>query len=73
MCGGWGRVGMKTLGLYLSTTAIAITLAVVAVVLLRPGAGANLEPEMAYSPKEAPPLIDTLVGLFPSNPIQAHG
>jgi Na+/H+-dicarboxylate symporter len=66
-----GRVGGKTLALYLSTTAIAITLALTAAVLVEPGAGFNLSTEVTFQPVEPPSLRDTIVGLFPSNPIRA--
>ena len=66
-----GRVGGKTLTLYLATTAIAITLALTAAVLVEPGAGFNLTTDASFQPVEAPSLRDTIVGLFPSNPIRA--
>jgi len=66
-----GRVGGKTLALYLATTAIAITLALTAAVLVEPGAGFHLSTEASFQPVEAPSLRDTIVGLFPSNPIRA--
>ncbi len=66
-----GRVGGKTLALYVATTAIAITLALTAAVLVEPGAGFNLTTDASYQAAEAPSLRDTIVGLFPSNPIRA--
>jgi Na+/H+-dicarboxylate symporter len=66
-----GRVGGKTLALYVATTAIAITLALTAAVLVEPGAGFNLTTDTSYQAAEAPSLRDTIVGLFPSNPIRA--
>ena len=65
-----GRLGIKAVGLYLATTAFAVILALVGAVLVGPGKGSNLEPA-AFVPKEAPPLIDVLINLFPTNPIRA--
>ncbi len=66
-----GRVGVKTLGLYLFTTAVAITLALVAAVLVRPGVGFALTTDASFEAVEPPSLVQTLIGLFPSNPIRA--
>jgi Na+/H+-dicarboxylate symporter len=67
-----GRVGGKTLALYLATTAVAITLALSAAMLVRPGAGFDLTaPPSPVSVQEAPSITDTLINLFPSNPVEA--
>ncbi len=66
-----GRVGGKTLGLYMATTAIAITFALTAAVLVQPGVGFDLPTDVSYVAKEAPSLTDTLINLFPTNPIRA--
>jgi Na+/H+-dicarboxylate symporter len=66
-----GRVGGKTLGLYLFTTAAAISLALLAAALVQPGAGFNLPTDLAYAGREAPPLTETLINIFPANPVRA--
>jgi Na+/H+-dicarboxylate symporter len=66
-----GRVGGKTLGLYLASTGLAVTLAVTAAVFVQPGAGFDLVADVAFQAKEAPPLTEVLIRLFPTNPIQA--
>ena len=66
-----GRVGGKTLGLYLATTGIAVALALLAASLLRPGAGFGLMSEATFVAQQAPSLRDVLVDLFPSNPVKA--
>jgi Na+/H+-dicarboxylate symporter len=66
-----GRVGGKTLGLYLVTTAIAVTLALLAAGLFQPGVGFELESAVTFQAKEAPSLVETIVGLFPTNPVRA--
>ncbi|RKX32856.1 MAG: dicarboxylate/amino acid:cation symporter [Verrucomicrobia bacterium] len=66
-----GRVGVKTVGLYLATTAVAITLALVAAIVIGPGIGFELRTEAVFEPKPAPPLTEVLISLFPTNPVQA--
>jgi Na+/H+-dicarboxylate symporter len=67
-----GRIGGKTLGLYLLTTAIAISMAIVAAILVEPGVGADVATEgLEYAVKEAPSLGQTLINIFPSNPFRA--
>ena len=67
-----GRVGAKTLGLYLFTTAVAIILALTLARVVSPGGGFEMTGEFAeYVPREAPPLADVLINIFPENPIQA--
>ena len=66
-----GRVGAKTLGLYLMTTAIAVSLALIAATIIRPGAGFDLDTDAVYEAQEAPSLAEVFIGLFPSNPIRA--
>jgi Na+/H+-dicarboxylate symporter len=66
-----GRVGAKTLGLYLVTTAIAVVIALAIATLLGPGKGFELAGEAAYQPRPAPPLADVIVGMFPTNPVHA--
>jgi Na+/H+-dicarboxylate symporter len=66
-----GRVGLKTLALYLITTAIAISLAMGAALLLRPGAGVPPPDAGSYVAKEAPPFVETLINIFPRNVFEA--
>ncbi|MBM4382218.1 MAG: dicarboxylate/amino acid:cation symporter [Deltaproteobacteria bacterium] len=66
-----GRVGGKTMALYLVTTTIAIAIAVSAGALVRPGDGFALPTDVAYSPPPAPALSEVLLGIFPTNPVQA--
>lgn len=69
-----GRMSAKTLGLYLMTTALAISLALLLARWIGPGAGA-VEGLMAqgasFTPPVPPSVIDILVGLVPANPIAA--
>ncbi|MBL4575827.1 MAG: dicarboxylate/amino acid:cation symporter [Opitutaceae bacterium] len=66
-----GRVGLKTVFLYLGTTAIAISIALTAAVVFQPGVGFELSTNEGFSPKEAPPLSEVIIGLFPTNPVKA--
>ena len=66
-----GRVGGRTLALYLGTTAIAITIALTMAVVVSPGVGFDLPSNLEYIPRPAPLLGDTLIGLFPTNPVRA--
>jgi Na+/H+-dicarboxylate symporter len=66
-----GRVGGMTMALYVATTTIAIAVAVAAAALVRPGAGFTLPTDVAYAPPTAPPLSEVLLGIFPTNPVQA--
>jgi Na+/H+-dicarboxylate symporter len=66
-----GRVGAKTLALYLVTTAVAITLALVTASLVQPGVGFNLQTGADYVAQEAPALTDVLIRIFPTNPVRA--
>ncbi len=68
-----GRLGGKTIGLYLLTTAIAVSLALSIALIVEPGVGAADEGLAApeFTAKQAPSFKDTLVDIFPSNPIAA--
>jgi Na+/H+-dicarboxylate symporter len=67
-----GRIGGKTLGLYLLTTAIAISLAIAAAVIVGPGVGFDLPTEaLGYAAKETPGFAQILIEIFPSNPFEA--
>ncbi|MFQ5416652.1 MAG: dicarboxylate/amino acid:cation symporter [Myxococcota bacterium] len=65
------RIGGKTVALYLGTTAVAISAALLAAIVLQPGAGFELATDATFSVSEPPSLVDTLINLFPSNPVQA--
>jgi len=65
-----GRVGVKTLALYLFTTAVAISLALLFALLLGPGVGAHFA-TTEFTSKAAPSVAQVLANLVPSNPIAA--
>jgi Na+/H+-dicarboxylate symporter len=67
-----GRVGGKALALYLGTTIFAVAMALAFAVLVQPGAGVDAGAGMAYTPPSAPPpLLDQIIGIVPTNPVQA--
>ena len=66
-----GRIGLKTVALYLMTTAIAISLALTVANIINPGLGINMAEGMTFQAKEAPPLTQVVLDIFPSNPVAA--
>ncbi|QDP01646.1 dicarboxylate/amino acid:cation symporter [Thalassotalea sp. PS06] len=66
-----GRIGGRAIGLYLMTTAIAISLAIMAALIVQPGADFNMTAETTYAAKEAPSLAQVIINMFPSNPFNA--
>ncbi len=68
-----GKVGVKTIGFYLLTTALAISLAILIGLLVRPGEGLNMEAiqgaETVIGEKTS--LADTILNIIPTNPIAA--
>ena len=66
-----GAIATKTLLLYMLTTALAISAALLAAMLIQPGVGMNLVTDANFIAQEAPPLKQVIVDIFPSNPVQA--
>jgi len=66
-----GAVATKTVALYMTTTAIAIALAILVGVIVQPGVGIDLAMATEFVAKEAPPLKNTIINIFPNNPIQS--
>lgn len=66
-----GRLGGKTLLLYLFTTAVAISLAMGCAWLFEPGVGANLSSNTALTIDQGSSFAQVMIDIFPSNPIAA--
>jgi len=66
-----GAVATKTVGLYMVTTAVAIALAILVAVVVQPGVGIDLAMTTEFVAKQAPPLKDTIINIFPSNPVES--
>ena len=66
-----GRIGIKTLVLYLFTTAAAISLALIVANIINPGLGMSLASDTVFVAKESPPIKQVFLEIFPSNPVKA--
>jgi len=66
-----GRLGGKSIGLYLITTAIAITVAISLALLFSPGEGVPLPTNNVYDEKVPPSLASVIIAMFPTNPFEA--
>ncbi len=64
-----GRIGIKTLALYLITTAVAIVIGLAFGNLFQAGAGMNIPGDLQATAREAKPFLDVILDIFPSNPI----
>ncbi|MBR9883510.1 MAG: dicarboxylate/amino acid:cation symporter [Oceanospirillales bacterium] len=67
-----GRIGLKSLVLYMATTAVAITIGLGMGSVFMPGEGVNMvASDGAIAAKEAPAMVQTLLDMIPKNPISA--
>lgn len=68
-----GRIGGKTVGFYLLTTAFAVTLALIIANFLKPGIGVNVAHTAAkqVNTASAPFIMDIFTNMIPTNPVQA--
>jgi proton glutamate symport protein len=79
-----GRIGGKTIGFYLCTTAVAVTIGLIVSNVVQPGSRIDDSTRDALSARfegdavsrmqladEAPRVIDTLLNIIPRNPIQS--
>jgi Na+/H+-dicarboxylate symporter len=62
-----GRIGAWSVGLYLVTTSIAVSLALVAGILIGPGRGFGLSTAATFAATPPPSLVDVLIDVFPQN------
>ena len=64
------NIGVKVVGIYAITSALSVCIGLVMANLIDPGAGFDmslLSGGTEYEAQEMPSIIDTLVGMFPSN------
>lgn len=65
-----GRLSLKSIGLYLLTTAIALTLALTLASVFQPGIGMPVG-DAYFSAADKPPLTDVLINIIPQNAFKA--
>lgn len=69
-----GKVGLKTVGFYIATTALAVTIALSVAYMIDPGIGLNMdavEKSEVTATSEGTDIVDTLLNIIPKNPIGA--
>jgi Na+/H+-dicarboxylate symporter len=66
-----GQVAIKTILLYLLTTAIAVSIALLVANIVDPGVGINTGTIDSFEVKTAPSIKEVLIGIFPDNPFRA--
>lgn len=65
-----GRIGIKTVCLYLGTTVVAIIIGLILGNIIQPGIGMAIEGAKAAA-KESESIFSVILNIFPSNPLQA--
>lgn len=64
-----GRIGIKTIFIYLLTTAIAIMIGFAVAGIIHPGIGLEMTAGDAVKVKEAPSIMQVFVAMVPTNPV----
>jgi len=66
-----GSIGVKAIGLYLLTTAVAVSIGLFFGAWFEPGAGMVFEGVTPQAVASAPSAVDRLLGIVPTNPVAA--
>ena len=68
-----GRIGLKTIVFYLTTTVLAITIALLVARIINPGIGIDMSKLVKVVPtiKEGIPIVDVFLNIIPDNPYAA--
>ena len=66
-----GPIAGKTIGFYLFTTGLAVSIALIVATAIGPGQGLSLVTDTEFTAKAAPALKDVIVNIFPTNPVKA--
>lgn len=66
-----GKIGGKTLAIFLGGTAIAVGIGLVLCNVMQIGAGFVMETTGSYDASEIPSVVDTLMDIIPTNPFNA--
>ncbi|TLS36670.1 dicarboxylate/amino acid:cation symporter [Pseudalkalibacillus caeni] len=66
-----GRMGAKTITFFLVTTTVAISIAMALAFIVKPGVEGAISNTggQEFKAEEAPPVIDTLLNIIPTNPV----
>lgn len=65
------RLGGKSISLYLLTTAIAISFAIVFALFVGPGHGVDIPTTQTFDANQAPGFAQVLINMFPTNPFKS--
>ncbi len=66
-----GKVGVKIVVYYLTTSAFAVALGILLARIFKPGLGLHLATGAKFSAKSAPSMVQTLLNIIPKNPFGA--
>lgn len=66
-----GKIGGKTIVIFLGGTAVAVAIGLVLSNLMQIGAGFTMPSDVTYDAKEVPSVVDTLMNIVPTNPFNA--
>jgi len=66
-----GVMAGKTVALYMATTCVAISLALIAASIIKPGVGMDLATASNFMGSDAPSLKQVIINMFPTNPVTA--
>lgn len=66
-----GKIGGKTLAVFLGGTAVAVVIGLVLCNVMQIGAGFVMETQATYDAKEIPSIADTLMNIIPTNPFNS--
>lgn len=65
-----GKVGVQTIAFFLVTTALAICISLALAFAIQPGSEGIFDVSTAdYEAQEAPPVVETIVNIIPTNPV----
>lgn len=66
-----GKIGGKTLGIFLGGTAVAVAIGLVLCNVMKIGAGFVMSTSDTYEAGEIPSIADTLMNIIPTNPFES--
>lgn len=66
-----GTLGVKTVAIYMGTTAVAISVGLLIAFLTQPGVGVDISTAVPETVQEPVPLAERLMGIVPENPVAA--